>query len=73
MTTCWSRRQMLKTFGSGFGMLALADLLAETSLAAPPGGPLAERTAHHPARVRSVIFLFMSGTVQLEPRSAISD
>src|SRR5262245_40078019 len=63
-----TRRQFLKSAGGGFGMLALASLLAEDGLlggppeagvapeAAPPAGGL-----HHRARARRVIFLFMSG------------
>jgi hypothetical protein len=64
-----SRRQMLKRFASGFGMLGLAGLLAEDVLAASlPGvgamrgtNPLAVVPPHYSAKAKRVIFLFMSG------------
>jgi hypothetical protein len=46
---------MLMTTGAGFGYLALRALAAEAA------GPLAPRPGHHPARAKSVIFLFMHG------------
>ena len=46
-----SRRRFLQSAGAGFGSLALTDLLAADCGPAP----------HHPARVDSVIFLFMYG------------
>jgi hypothetical protein len=51
------RREMLATCANGFGALALLGLLADESAAAsaPPG----ER--HHPAKAKSVIFLYMDG------------
>ena len=48
-----SRRQFLKTSGMGLGASALAALLPQN--AAAVGG------AHHPARAKRVIFLFMAG------------
>lgn len=48
-----SRRELLAASGAGFGALALAGLLGETSAAAP--------SLHHPARAKRVIFLFMHG------------
>src|SRR3954464_4859609 len=68
-----SRRQMLRRFANGFGMLGLAGLLAEDVMAAsiPPAGaaptiprgpnPLAALAAQHAAKAQPVIFLFMSG------------
>ena len=71
-----SRRQMLKTFANGFGMLGLANLLAEDLASAHPAAdawlaglvdparatrPLAIRQPMYPARAKRVIFLFMSG------------
>src|SRR3954451_19167375 len=59
-----SRRDYLKSAGSGFGMLALTSLLAEQGLLADEPAalnPLAPRRPHHPAKAKSVIFLFMSG------------
>jgi hypothetical protein len=55
-----SRREALRRAGCGFGMLALADLLA----AAEPDRavrPFAERASHHAPRAKRVIFLYMPG------------
>jgi hypothetical protein len=64
----FSRRQMLGRFANGFGLLGLAGLLADESRAAPgadapgsPLNPLAVRVPHFPAKVKRLIFLFMSG------------
>ena len=46
-----TRRQALRRFANGFGVLGLASLLGENAFAAP----------QFPARARRVIFLFMSG------------
>ena len=57
-----SRREMLQSFASGFGMLGLASLLAEEAGAAPvAANPLAVKRPMFPARAKRVIFLFMSG------------
>src|SRR5580700_9543004 len=62
-----SRRQMLRRFASGFGMLGLAGLLAEdfmsSALAAgeAAGSPLSVKPPQFPARAKRLIFLFMSG------------
>ncbi|MGH9340832.1 MAG: DUF1501 domain-containing protein [Acidobacteriota bacterium] len=62
-----SRRQFLTQAGSGFGSLALAYLLHQDGFfarAAAHDGvadPLAPKEPHHPAKVESVIFLFMEG------------
>jgi hypothetical protein len=62
-----SRRQMLRRFASGFGMLGLAGLLAEdmtTGLFAAEGlstHPLLVKPPQFPAKARRIIFLFMSG------------
>jgi hypothetical protein len=55
-----SRRQMLARSGCGFGMLALADLMAERATAAP-AGPFAVRAPHYAPRAKRVIFLYMPG------------
>jgi hypothetical protein len=49
---------MLATAGTGFGLLALADLLAAGGQAADP---YAVRKPHHAPRARRVIFLYMPG------------
>lgn len=50
-----SRRQFLRKVGLGFGSVALADLLYREGLAQAP------RPTHFPPRVRSIIWLFMTG------------
>lgn len=55
-----SRRQLLLQSAVGFGHLALASLLAETSQANTID-PLAPRAPHFPARAKRIIFLFMKG------------
>ena len=61
------RRQMLRQFANGFGMVALAGLLnaeigaAETSPLAAPTGPLTPHPPQFTPRAKRVIFLFMSG------------
>jgi hypothetical protein len=57
----FSRRELLLRAGGGCGALALSWLLARDSIAAPSANPLVARVPHHPARARSVIFLFMVG------------
>ena len=58
-----SRRHFLRTAGGGFGLLALASLLAEDNLlaAADDLNPLAPKRPHFGAKAKRVIFLFMSG------------
>ncbi len=64
-----SRRDFLATSATGFGYLALLDLLARDAAAdnqgnasaAPASGPMSPRPPHHAARAKRVIFLFMHG------------
>src|SRR2546426_2884963 len=62
-----NRRQMLRNFASGFGMLGLAGLLADDFIAsvlaqdAAASNPLSLRPPHFPPKAKRVIFLFMSG------------
>ena len=56
-----SRREMLLRSANGFGMLGLADLLADQAGAAPADNPLAQRPSQYPAKAKRLIFLFMSG------------
>lgn len=59
-----SRREWLRRCGGGAGMVGLAALLAEERLlgsAATPVDPLIPRRGTHPAKARSVIWLFMNG------------
>ena len=57
------RRQFLKQAGLGFGSLALASMLHQETSAAPSTSidPLALREPHFPGRVKSIIWLFMTG------------
>lgn len=52
-----SRRRFLQDAGLGFGSLALASLLHQDSAA----GPLASKPPHFPGKVKSIIWLFMTG------------
>ncbi|MGL6073123.1 MAG: DUF1501 domain-containing protein [Fimbriiglobus sp.] len=53
-----SRRDMLLSAGAGFGALALAGL---ESQAMEAKNPVAGKAGHHPAKAKSIIFLFMEG------------
>ena len=53
-----TRREMLRSASTGFGMLAAAALLAEDAPSAEPSGP---RRPHYGAKVKNVIFCYMSG------------
>ena len=57
----YTRREMLKNFASGFGMLGLASVLGNNALAADNTDGPALKTLHFPQRAKRVIFLFMSG------------
>src|SRR4051812_35535190 len=58
-----SRRQMLRRFANGFGMLGLAPLLSRDLLAngTASANPLALKTPHFAPKCKRIIFLFMSG------------
>ncbi len=59
-----SRREFLTRAGTGFGLLALADLLAAPASAteiATAANPLAVRPPHFAPKAKSVIWLFMEG------------
>src|SRR4029077_18631586 len=56
-----SRRRFLQRTGSGFGLLALSSLLAESAGGAQVINPLAAKPAHFATRAKSVIWLFMNG------------
>jgi Protein of unknown function (DUF1501) len=60
-----SRRDMLARCANGFGAVALAGLLHDRAMAQAgnpqTSNPLAPRASHHPAKARSVIFLYMDG------------
>ncbi len=60
-----SRRSLLATAGAGFGLLALADLLAaeekKGAEAERAVNPFAVRKPHHAPKAKRVIFLYMPG------------
>jgi hypothetical protein len=65
---CVDRRQMLKQFANGFGMVALAGLMANDGRSSEdhPSAdstldPLALKSPHFPPKAKRIIFLFMSG------------
>jgi hypothetical protein len=61
----FTRRQLLGRCAHGFGLVALASLLAEEAQASarwdPAPDPMAPRPPHFPAKVKNIIFLFMDG------------
>jgi hypothetical protein len=59
----YSRRELLKRCGCGFGYLAFSSLFADLAqtVAAAEKNPLASRDPHFTPRARRVIFLFMHG------------
>jgi hypothetical protein len=59
----FDRRQILRHFANGFGMLGLAGVLADEVRANPVAAdnPLAVKAPHYPARAKRLLFLFMSG------------
>src|ERR1700733_11661250 len=56
-----NRRRFLQEAGLGFGSLALADLLHQESRAAAGVAPPALKQPHFPGKVKSIIWLFMTG------------
>src|SRR5438093_7805104 len=59
-----NRRQMLRRFANGFGMIGLTGLLTDDFFAnafASSANPLLVRAPHFTPKARRIIFLFMSG------------
>ncbi len=60
-----NRREFLRDSLGGFGGLAFGAMLAQEQARAQAsqnsGNPLAPKKPHHPAKAKSVIFLFLSG------------
>jgi Protein of unknown function (DUF1501) len=52
-----TRRDYLRTMGTGFGMLGFADLMRATQ----PVSPLAPKAPHFAPKAKRVIFLFLNG------------
>jgi hypothetical protein len=64
----FSRRQVLKTTGAGFGYLALAGLLGQAQTpraraADVAPSPLAPKAPHFKAKAKRIIFVFMEGAI----------
>ncbi len=57
MSISYSRRDLLRLTGAGFGSVGLGRLLAEQS----PAGPLSPKEPHFPAKAKHVIHLFLNG------------
>lgn len=59
-----SRRQILHSTSAGFGMLALASMIAgKQAIAGESTGPLAPREPHFPAKAKRLIFVHMNGAM----------
>src|SRR5579871_1530116 len=63
-----SRREVLKSAGTGFGYLALAGLLGEAAAKAATAdgnapNPLAPKPPHFKPRAKRIIFVFMEGAM----------
>ncbi len=56
-----TRREFLTDAFCGFGGLAFGAILAQEQARAQSFNPLAPKKPHHPAKAKSVIFLFLSG------------
>ncbi len=54
-----TRRDALRTMGSGFGMLGLGGMLGASELTR--SNPLEVKPTHFPAKAKHVIFLFLNG------------
>src|SRR5262245_29951660 len=59
----FSRRELLRRCGMGFGGLALGQLMSESGLHAAEAStsPMAPKFPHFPAKAKHVIHLFMNG------------
>ncbi|HTU94035.1 MAG TPA: DUF1501 domain-containing protein [Gemmataceae bacterium] len=61
-----SRRQLLKSAGAGFGMVALAGLLGQEqtrAAAKASANPLASKAPHFASRAKRLIFVHMNGSM----------
>jgi hypothetical protein len=60
----YSRRNLLRTVGAGFGHLAFSGLLGRAAAeAATAGKPLSPKPSHFEPRAKRIIFLFMEGAI----------
>src|SRR6204780_749095 len=56
-----TRRDLLRTMGTGFGIAGLASTLNAASVSPASLNPLSPKTPHFPAKAKHVIFLFLNG------------
>jgi Protein of unknown function (DUF1501) len=61
LTKLSTRRRLLKNSAVGFGQLAFAAMLGQTSIAESTKSPLAPKRPHLVARAKRIVFLFMKG------------
>src|SRR5579871_3859507 len=57
----FSRRDLLRTMGTGFGIAGLASTLNAASVSPASLNPLAPKAPHFPAKAKNIIFLFLNG------------
>jgi hypothetical protein len=57
----FTRREMLRASGAGFGLVGLSTLLHQESPLQAAPSPLADRVPHFAPRAKHVIYLFMNG------------
>src|SRR5277367_4445074 len=56
-----SRRHILRTMGTGFGMAGLAGIVQASSTPVPAAAPMAPKAPHFTPSAKHVIFLFLNG------------
>ncbi|MEK6238791.1 MAG: DUF1501 domain-containing protein, partial [Planctomycetales bacterium] len=61
MQAFFTRREMLRRMGSGFGTVGLAGAMQASGLLNPSAAEGAVRATHFPAKAKRVVFLFMNG------------
>ena len=72
-----TRREALRTMGSGFGMTAFAAMIGQSvARAASMGSEAALPQPHHAPKAKNIIFLFMNGGVSqvdtFDPKPALA-
>lgn len=61
----FSRRQLLRDTGAGFGAVALSGMLGSTRKSSGEEGvrPLAAKKPHYPVKAKRIIFVYMQGAI----------
>ncbi len=57
----YSRRQMLRNCGMGFGALSLATMLQDQQVRAAAENPMAPKQPHFPGKAKHIIHIFLNG------------